>query len=75
MILQIKVGLVMIALFIILFSGIAFLTVVIGKANVKKKDVSFRSHIRTRRCPYCGSLANVSGNHWECPFCGDSGVC
>lgn len=28
---------------------------------------------RTIRCPSCGSPANVRGNCWECPYCGDSG--
>ena len=72
----IQEGTEMVALFIlILISAIVLLLVIIGKANGKKNEVRYKLGTRTIRCPYCGSPANVSGNHWECPFCGDSGVC
>lgn len=25
------------------------------------------------RCPYCGAMAPVTGDRWECGYCGDFG--
>ena len=62
----------MIALFELF--GVAAAVVIlflVGKAN---KGKTVRSMPRsTMRCPSCGSTAEVRGDHWECPYCGDSG--
>lgn len=60
---------------LLLIIAIVSIFTAIGKITGKKKDLRLNLHSGSIRCPYCGSPANVSGNHWECPFCGDSGAC
>ncbi len=56
---------------LILFGAVAVVLLIAGKAD---KGKTIRSMpCRTMRCPSCGSTADVRGEHWECPYCGDSG--
>ena len=59
---------------LLLIIALVFIITVIGKTVGKKKDLRHNLRSGTIHCPYCGSPANVRGNHWECPFCGESGV-
>ena len=54
--------------------GVAALTVILFAAGKAQKGKSANPAPRkTMRCPSCGSTADVRGDHWECPYCGDSG--
>lgn len=59
---------------LLLIIAIVSIITAIGKITGKKKDLRLNLRSGTIHCPYCGSPANVRGNHWECPFCGESGV-
>lgn len=64
----------MIAFFELLIVAVVAVTLLIaGKAN-KGKSANPAPR-KTMRCPSCGSTADVRGEHWECPYCGDSGSC
>ena len=62
----------MIALFEVFGFAVAVVILfLVGKANKGKTVRSMPC--KTMRCPSCGSTADVRGEHWECPYCGDSG--
>ena len=62
----------MIALFEVFGFAVAVVILFwVGKANKGKTVRSMPC--KTMRCPSCGSTADVRGEHWECPYCGDSG--
>ncbi len=62
----------MLAFFELMFFAAAVVILfLVGKSN-KGKSVHYMPR-STMRCPSCGSTADVWGDHWECPYCGDSG--
>ena len=52
---------------LLLFAAAAAALVFAGKSGKKKN-----ARTGTMRCPSCGSPATARGDHWECPYCGDS---
>ena len=57
---------------LLLFSGVAAVLIAVSK-NGGKRDDAPAPRSGTLRCPNCGSPAEIRGDHWECPYCGDSG--
>ena len=58
---------------LLLFAAVALTVIVFGKKAGKGESTSHAPHTITIRCPNCGSPADLRGDHWECPYCGDSG--
>ena len=58
---------------LILFAVAIIILVPAAKAKGNNRNQPSRK-IRTISCPNCGSPADLDGNQWVCPYCGDSGT-
>ena len=56
----------------LLFGGLAAVLIAVSK-NGKKRSAARAPRSGILRCPNCGSPAEIRGDRWECPYCGDSG--
>ena len=51
---------------------IAGLILCLGLKNEKSRTRQGKRVIQ--KCPNCGSPVTIRGTHWECTYCGNSGV-
>ena len=58
---------------LLLFAAAALAAVAAGRRSGKKRPPQGTPRAAAMRCPSCGCPAEVRGNRWECPYCGDSG--
>ena len=56
---------------IVILSLLALIIFLISRSGKNQSSVS--DHI-ILRCPNCGSPVQVKGSHWECGYCGNSGM-
>ena len=61
------------ALITVVFIG-AFLALIIFWIYRLRNRISSTSDHTILYCPNCGSPVQVKGSHWECGYCGNSGV-
>ena len=59
---------------LLLFATAALGALLLGGRAGKKRNTRGAARTGTMRCPSCGSPAELRDGHWECPYCGDSGI-
>ena len=42
-------------------------------SRFRKEQISITKHA-SKKCPNCGSPVQIKGTHWECGYCGNSGI-
>ena len=63
----------MLAFFELILFAVAII-ILVPAAKAKRNSNQPSRKIRTISCPNCGSPADLDGNQWVCPYCGDSGT-